>query len=68
MYVIGTLSVAVAAIPILIVVWKVLRAPLRTWIPMLLLIALIFLAQGVSALLGEDGMFALIYLLAGAAR
>jgi len=51
---------------VLIVAWQVIKAPIRTWVPLLFFLGLILLLHGVSELIGPDGMTALIYILAGA--
>jgi hypothetical protein len=43
----------------------VVKAPIRTWVPLLFFLGLIVLIQGASELIGTDGMTALIYILAG---
>ncbi len=55
-----------SAIPLLFVLWRVVKASKRTWILIFLfLIGLIFLIQGVSELIGPNAMMGLIYILAG---
>lgn len=66
MLVMGFLSIAVAGAPVLLIVALILKVPIRRWIPALLLVGLIFMAQGVTVLLGgEEGIAALLFLLAG---
>ncbi len=63
------LTLAVWSLPLLFVAWRVWRAPLRTWVPIvpiIFFVALILTLQFVDGLLGPGGMMALIYLLAGA--
>ena len=64
-HVMGLLSVAVAGVPLLLVMVLFLKIPLRKWIGMLFLLGVILLPQGVSMLLGEDVIAALLFLLAG---
>ncbi|PVE25655.1 hypothetical protein DC522_04890 [Microvirga sp. KLBC 81] len=65
MNVMGALSLGVYAIPILFILWKVVRTPLRSWLPFLFLIGLILLIQGLGELIGADTMTTLMYWLAG---
>ena len=64
MYGLAALTVAVSAIPLLFVIWRVVKAPIRIWVPLLCFLGLIVLIQGASELFGP-GMTALIYILAG---
>ena len=64
-YGLAALSVAIYSIPLLFVIWRVVKAPIRTWVPLLFFLGLILLIQGASELIGPDGMKALIYILAG---
>ena len=64
-YGLAALSLAIYAIPLLIVAWQVIKAPIRTWVPLVFFLAMILLLHGVSELIGPDGMTALIYILAG---
>ena len=64
MYGLAALTVAVSAIPLLFVIWRVVKAPIRIWVPLLFFLGLIVLIQGASELIGP-GMTALIYILAG---
>jgi hypothetical protein len=64
-YGLAALSLAIYAIPLLIVVWRVIKAPIRTWVPLLFFLGGILLIQGVSELVGPESMTALIYILAG---
>ena len=64
MYGLAALTVAVSAIPLLFVIWRVVKAPIRIWVPLLFFLGLIVLIQGASELFGP-GMTALIYILAG---
>jgi hypothetical protein len=52
----------------LIIVWQVIKAPIRTWIPLVVFLAVILLLQGISELVGPDGTLGLIYILAGVRR
>jgi hypothetical protein len=61
-------SVALVSIPILIVLWRVVTAPIRIWVPFLLFLGGIFLIQGASELIGPEKIIALIYILAGVGR
>jgi hypothetical protein len=65
MRVVGTLSLAVAAMPVLLIVWKILRVPARRWIPLLGIAGLFGLIQGCTALLDPEAITALLYLIAG---
>ncbi len=64
----GTLALAVAAIPVLLIVWKILRTPLRKWIPLLVLVGVFALIQGCTALLDPEAITALMFLIAGAGQ
>jgi hypothetical protein len=61
----AALSVAIYSIPLLFILWRVVKAPIRTWVPLLFFLGLILLIQGASELIGPEGMKALIYILAG---
>jgi hypothetical protein len=61
----AALAVGISSIPLLFVLWRVVRAPVRTWVPLLFFLGVILLVQGTSELIGPDGMMALIYILAG---
>jgi hypothetical protein len=65
---VGTLSVAVAVIPILFIIWKILRTPLRTWIPLLIALGLFALVQGCVALIDPDAITAIMFLMAGGGK
>jgi uncharacterized membrane protein len=65
-YGVTALTVAIWAIPLLITLW--LWRKRRTWVPLLFFLGLIFLIQGVSALIGPNELMALAYILAGAAK
>ena len=68
-YGLTALSVAIWSIPLLFVIWRWVKAPIRTRdLVFLGLLGLIFLIQGVSELIGPNAMMALIYILAGAAK
>jgi hypothetical protein len=64
-YVLAALSLAIYAIPLLIVAYRVIKAPIRTWVPLLFFLGLILLIQGISELIGPESITALIYILAG---
>ena len=68
MYGLAALNLAIYAIPLLIVAYLVIKqaikAPIRTWVPLLFFLGLILLLQGVSEFIGPEGMTALIYILA----
>jgi hypothetical protein len=66
-YGLTALSVAIYSIPILFVLWLVVKAPIRTRgaLVFLGLIGLIFLIQGLDAFIGPNVMMGLIYILAG---
>jgi hypothetical protein len=68
-YGVTALTVAIWAIPLLFVIWRVAKAPIRIRdLVFLGLLGLIFLIQGLSALIGPNVMMGLIYILAGAAK
>ena len=65
-YGVTALTVAIWAIPLLFVIWRWLKAPIRTRDLIFLgLLGLIFLIQGASELIGPNVMMGLIYILAG---
>ena len=64
-YGLAALTVAVSAIPLLFVIWQVVKAPIRIWVPLLLFLGGILLIQGASELIGPERIMALIYILAG---
>ena len=67
-YGVTALTVAIWSIPLLFILWR-WKAPIRIRdLVGLGLIGLIFLIQGVSALIGPNAMMGLIYILAGAAK
>jgi hypothetical protein len=49
----------------LFVLWRVIKAPIRISVPLLLFLGGILLIQGASELIGTDGITAFIYILAG---
>jgi hypothetical protein len=65
-YGLTALSVAIYSIPLLFVIWRVAKAPIRIWVPLLFFLGLILLIQGASELIGTDGWTGLIHILAGA--
>ena len=68
-YGVTALTVAIWAIPLLFVIWRVTKAPIRTRdLVGLGLIGLIFLIHWVGDLIGPNTMMGLIYILAGAAK
>ena len=63
------MTVAIWAIPLLFVIWRVAKAPIRIRdLVFLGLLGLIFLFQWVGDLISPDAMLGLIYILAGAGR
>ena len=64
MYGLAVLTVGISSIPLLIILWRVVKAPIRIWVPLLFFLGGILLIQGASELIGP-GMTALIYILAG---
>jgi hypothetical protein len=68
-YGVTALTVAIWLIPLLIILWLWRKTHIRrTWVPLLFFFGLIFLIQGVSALIGPNELMALAYILAGAAK
>ena len=68
-YGVTALAVGAYSIPLLIILWLWRKNPIRrTWVPLLFFLGLIFLIQGVSALIGPNELMGLIYILAGAGR
>ena len=61
-YGLAALSVALLAIPLLMVLWRVVKAPIRIWVPLLFFLGLIVLIQSASGLRNDDPH----YILAGA--
>jgi hypothetical protein len=51
----AALTVGISSIPLLFMLWRVVKAPIRIGVPLLLFIGLIVLIQGVSALIGPEG-------------
>ena len=66
MYGLAALTVGISSIPLLFILWRVLKAPIGIWIPLLFFLGLIFLIQGAGELIGPEGMTTLIYILVGA--
>ena len=66
MYGLAALTVGISLIPLLFILWRILKAPIRIWVPLLFFIGLIVLIQGAGELIGPEGMTALIYMLAAA--
>ena len=56
MYGLAALSVALSAIPLLVLIWQVVKAPIRIWVPLLCFLGLILLLHGASELIGTDGL------------
>jgi hypothetical protein len=67
-YPLATLSLAIYALFLLIIVWRVIKAPIRTWIPLVIFLAVILLLHSISELVGPDGILGLIYILEGVGR
>jgi hypothetical protein len=65
-YPLAALSVALASIPLLFA-WRVVKAPIRIWVP-LLFFPRADCAETGRQLIGPEGMTGLIYILAGAAK
>jgi hypothetical protein len=65
-YGLAALTVAISSIPLLFILWRVVKAPIRIWVPLLLFLGGILLIQGASELIGPERIMALIYILAGA--
>jgi hypothetical protein len=68
MYPLAALTLVVVSIPIFIIGWQVVKAPVRIWIPVVVFLAVMLLLHGVSDLIGPDGMLGLIYILADVGR
>ncbi|MCB4824957.1 hypothetical protein [Roseicella aerolata] len=64
----GALSVAVLAIPLLVIAWRVARLPLRSWLPILGFLGILLLIQGADALGAGEVLTVLMYLAAGFGR
>ncbi len=65
----AALALGISAIPLLLILWRVAKASIRTRdLVFLGLFGMIFLIQGVSSLIGPDVMMGLIYILAGVFR
>jgi hypothetical protein len=60
------LSLAIYAIPLLIVAYLVIKqaikAPIRTWVPLLVFFGVFLLLHGVNELIGPDSIMGLIYM------
>ena len=50
------------------VIWRLAKAPIRIWVPLLFFLGLIFLIQVVSSLIGPNATMALVFILAGVAK
>jgi hypothetical protein len=66
MYGLPALTVGISCIPLLFILWRVVKAPIRIWVPLLFFLGLILLIQGAGELIGPEGMTAFVYILAGA--
>ena len=64
-YGLAALSVAPSAIPLLVLIWQVVKALSGSRVPLLCFLGLIVLLHGASELIGTDGWTGLIYILAG---
>jgi hypothetical protein len=71
-YALTALNLAVYTIPLVIVAYlfikRVIEAPraaIRAWVPLVFLLAVILLLNGLSELVGPNGWVGLIYILAG---
>ena len=65
-YGLAVLALGAYSIPLLLIGWLWFRTPIRrTWVPFLLFLGLIFLIQGVSALIGPNELMALAFILSG---
>jgi hypothetical protein len=68
-YGLTALSLAIYAIPLVIVAYLVIgqaiKAPIRTWVPLLVFFEVFLLLHGVNELIGPDAITGLIYFLAG---
>ena len=64
-YGLAALSVALLAIPLLFVLWRVVKAPIWIWVPLLFFLGGILLIQGASELIGPERIMTLIGILAG---
>ena len=68
-YGVTALTVAIWLIPLLIILWLWRKTHIRrNWVPLFFFLGLIFLIQGISALIGPNELMALAYILAGAAK
>ena len=45
-----------SSIPLLFILWRVLKAPIGIWVPLLFFLGLIVLIQGASGLIGPERM------------
>jgi uncharacterized membrane protein len=64
-YGVTALAVAIWLIPLLISLWLWRKRP---WVPLLFFLGLIFLIQGVSALIGPNELMALALIMSGVAK
>ena len=51
----AALTIGISSIPLLFILWRVVKAPIGIGVPLLLFVGLIVLIQGVSALIGPEG-------------
>ena len=51
----AALTVGISSLPLFFILWRVVKAPIRIGVPLLLFVGLIVLIQGVSALIGPEG-------------
>jgi len=68
MYAVGTLSVAVAAIPLAFIAWRMTNISFRWLLPIAFCLVVMLMLQGIDALGGRELIMALIYLFAGAGK
>ena len=52
MYGLAALTVGISSIPLLFILWRVLKASIWIWIPLLFFLGLMVLIQGASGLIG----------------
>jgi hypothetical protein len=64
-YGLAALAVGIYSIPLLFILWRVVKAPIRNLGPPSLFPRRDSADQGASELIGTDGITALIYILAG---
>jgi hypothetical protein len=54
-YGLAALTVGISSLPLLFILWRVVKAPIRIGVPLLFFLGLIVLIQDVSALIGPEG-------------